>query len=151
MNKSSSKKSSSKSVSKPKPVLDPLMEIRVGGQAVAGDPPNTIPKSGSIYLANAFCRGLGIPFMRISGGWFPLDTVVRAQLAKLARGNAVTQEHLDANPPNRLALGIALDRFVVHLRDPRMTTLEAVHHMMTEKELRGRGPANSTCGFGTAF
>jgi hypothetical protein len=127
-----------RTVSKPTPVLPALMEIRVAqGKQLPGILLNTIPKSGSIYLANAFCRGLGIPFMRISGSWFPVDTVVSEQLAKLAQGNAVTQEHLDANSPNRLALGNVLDRFVVHLRDPRMTALESVHHMMTEKELNG--------------
>ena len=123
---------------KPKPVLTPLKQIRVEpGKSFPGILLNTIPKSGSIYLANALCRGLGIPFMRISGDWFPGDVLVPDQLRILAAGNAVTQEHLDANPQNRVALNVILDRLVVHVRDPRMTTLEWVHHLITERALHG--------------
>ena len=94
---------------------------------------NTIPKSASIYLWGALSKGLGIPFMRVSGNWFPGDVVVPDQLRILVEGNAISQEHLPANPQNLVALNVLLDRFIVHVRDPRMTTLEWMHHLVTLK------------------
>ena len=92
---------------------------------------NTLPKSASVYLLNALSAGLGLQSMSISGGWFPGDIVVPPQVQLLAEGGKVSQEHLPASPPNLLVLDFYLDRLVVHVRDPRMATLELVHHWLT--------------------
>ena len=109
---------------------------------------NTLPKSASVYLRNALSAGLGLQDMSISGGWFPGDLVVPEQVKRLSEGGTVTQEHLPASALNLMVLDFYLDRFVVHVRDPRMATLELVHHWitmepaMTQQDRDGR-PAHS--------
>ena len=92
---------------------------------------NTLPKSASVYLWDALSHGLGLRRMRISGGWFPDDLVVPEQVKLLAEGGSVTHEHLPASALNLMVLDFYLDRLVVHVRDPRMATLELVHHWIT--------------------
>lgn len=94
---------------------------------------NTIPKSGSIYIWNAFVEGLGLPRMRISGDWWPGDLVVPNLVRSLARGGVITQEHLPASWRNKVALGQHLDKMVVHVRDPRSSALEWAYHQLTLK------------------
>ena len=94
---------------------------------------NTLPKSGSIYIWDALSTGLGMPKMRVSGGWTFGDTAVPELMAVLARGGVITQEHLDASWQNRLAVGHYLDKMVVHIRDPRSSALEWAHHLLTRK------------------
>ena len=106
------------------------------GAKIPGILINTIPKSGSIYLTNAFQKGLGVGKMTISGGWFPVDLVVPWQVNVLSKGNMVTQEHLDASWRNKVALGYYLDKMVVHVRDPRSSALEWAYHQLT---LRAEG------------
>ena len=92
----------------------------------------TMPKSGSIYIANRLVNGLVAPFCRISLSLFPLDHIVPSWLERFARGGAVCQEHLDASPRTIDLLSRArLTRLVVHLRDPRQATLSWVHHVET--------------------
>ena len=119
----------------------PDAERRVG---IPGILWNTLPESGSIYIWNALATGLGIPRMRVSGGWTFGDTVVPELLASLARGGVVTQEHIDASWQNKLALNHYLDRMVVHVRDPRSSALEWAHHLLTLKA-RGGDVLWTTC------
>lgn len=90
----------------------------------------TMPKSGSLYLLMRFVDGLNVPNCHISLDLFPADHVVPAWAEDLARGGAVTQEHLDASEENLAALQRAgIDRVVVHVRDPRQAALSWMHHI----------------------
>ena len=96
---------------------------------------NTLPKSASVYIWNALSVGLGIPRMRVSASWYPVDLVVLEWIKVLARGGAVSQEHIDASWQNRVLLSDHLDKMIVHVRDPRSSALEWAHHLVTEKAL----------------
>ena len=95
-------------------------------RAIPGILLNTLPKSGSVYIWNALCTGLGIPEMgvRISGGWYPRKLPVDQLIASLSRGGVVCQDHLDASWQTRLLLSQQLDRMILHVRDPRSSALE---------------------------
>lgn len=94
---------------------------------------NTLPKSASIYIWEAIAVGLGMPKMRISGGWFPGDLVVPELVYSLGRGGVVTQEHLDASWRNKVVLSRHLGKMIVHVRDPRSSALEWAYHQLTMK------------------
>ncbi len=112
--------------------IDPLPEE--GRKKIPGILLNTLPKSASVYLWNALSTGLDIPKMRVSGGWWPVDLAVPELLKSLARGGAITQEHLDPSWQNKVALSNYLDKMVVHVRDVRSSTLEMAHHLLTIRE-----------------
>lgn len=90
---------------------------------------NTLPKSGSIFLAQSLHRGLDIPVKRISPGYVPIDLADYQRLAEASAGNAIAQAHLDANPTNLRLLARYSPRIVLHLRDPRQALLSWVHHL----------------------
>jgi len=94
---------------------------------------NTLPKSASIYIWQAFVEGLGLPRMRISGDWWPGDLVVPKLVESLSRGGVITQEHLPASWQNKAAFGQHLEKIVVHVRDPRSSALEWAYHQLTLK------------------
>lgn len=112
--------------------LDALLHRQQPDQAPVGLPGivfNTLPKSGSVFIASSLAKGLGIPIRTISHGYFPQDIVDQSRLRTLAQGNALTQEHLDASPMNLQLLCRFLDRMVLHVRDPRQSTLSWTHHL----------------------
>ena len=90
---------------------------------------NTLPKSGSVYIAQTLARGLGLPLRSLSYGYFPQDTLDHVRLQAFGRGDAVGQEHVDASLTNLTLLGRFCPRLVVHVRDPRAATLSWVHHL----------------------
>lgn len=92
---------------------------------------NTLPKSASIYIWEAFTKGLGLPKMRISGNWFPGDNASPELVESLAKGGVVSQEHVDASWRSKAALAAYLDKMVVHVRDPRSSALEWAYHLLT--------------------
>ena len=92
----------------------------------------TMPKSGSIYIANRLVNAFTAPFCRISLSLFPVDPIVPSWLAAFALGGAVCQEHLNAGPRNlELLQRHGVTRLIVHVRDPRQATLSWTHHVET--------------------
>ena len=110
-----------------------ISERRGGGsRGLPGILMNTLPKSGSVYTLNAISVGLTLPRRWISLGTYPDDIIVLDHLVRLlAPGGAVAHEHLPATEYNLRLLGRHLHRVVVHVRDPRMSALEFVHHYST--------------------
>jgi hypothetical protein len=51
------------------------------------------------------------------------------RLAQFCRGGRIAAEHFDASPENLQTLGAFVDRWVVHIRDPRSVLLSWVHHL----------------------
>jgi len=90
---------------------------------------NTMPKSGSMYIAETLYTGLGVKPMRISGSYYPDDLIIRPWIEELAHGDRLTQEHLPAHPVNLALIDMHLDRLVIHVRDPRQATLSWLHHV----------------------
>lgn len=96
---------------------------------------STIPKSGSVYLWEAISKGLGRPMCRATALYWPEDRLLHPRfgfdnLTRVAAGECVAHAHLDASRQNMLILNRYLDRICVHVRDPRMATLEWAHHML---------------------
>ena len=100
---------------------------------------STIPKSGSVYLWQAISGGLGRPMCRASALYWPEDRLLHPRfgfdnLTRVAAGKCVAHAHLDASRQNMLILNRYLDRIWVHVRDPRMATLEWAHHLLGLRE-----------------
>lgn len=102
-----------------------------------GIPPiffNTQFKSGSVFLRYTFERALDIPYCflspeGVSGKLVPEWLVVPEWLADFARGGAICQHHRLADPELLTTLAEAgIDRFILHIRDPRQVMISAVHH-----------------------
>ncbi len=91
---------------------------------------NTLPKSGSVYVARSLAEGLGLPLVTISHGTFPTDLIDLSQLKQFSEGNAVCQSHLDGSDVNVRMLARYCPRVVVHVRDPRGAMLSWVHHLL---------------------
>ena len=96
---------------------------------------STLPKSATVYIWAALAHGLGgLPQVRVTACWFPVDLVSKELLPEFVRGgNAVAHAHLGAQWQNRILLSHYLDKMIVHVRDPRSSALEWVHHMLTMK------------------
>jgi len=90
----------------------------------------TQPKSGGVFIANRFADLYGMPGFYISLKEFPEDHVVEAKAALFGQGGAWTYGHLNASPENLDRLARAgIKKILVHLRDPRQTTLSWAHYM----------------------
>ena len=92
---------------------------------------STMPKSGSVYIWNAISTGLGIPKIRTTSTvWFFPDFLIHDWVKVLAKGGVCSQQHIDASWYNTRVLSDFLDKMVVHIRDPRSSTLEWVYHIV---------------------
>lgn len=81
---------------------------------------NALPKSGSTFIAKTLRRTLQVrPIGFALHGFQSTGTVNVRQLKLVADGNAVCHQHLPAEPHIVAALGDALGRMVVNIRDPR--------------------------------
>ena len=101
-----------------------------GARYLASRPPgppvlvSTLPKSGTLFLGNRLVTMTG--FLNLQGGMgrWPSNFVFPAVLQLIAKGGALTIDHIDASPRNLDAIAAAgLRRVLVHLRDPRQATL----------------------------
>lgn len=91
---------------------------------------NTVPKSGSVFIFESLRQGLGLePVILASRLHLTQDLLVMNSLQQLHRGGFMAQEHLPALPLNLRFLERFLERWIVHLRDPRQATLSWVHHI----------------------
>jgi hypothetical protein len=104
---------------------------------------NTLPKSGSMYIFYTLQKGLPnydqyhltdelrriFTVFRDTGSAFPYTiTVDPLEMKNFGRGQALSQEHINFTEPNLDILSRYIDRFVVHIRDPRQALLSWVHH-----------------------
>jgi hypothetical protein len=63
-------------------------------------------------------------------GWYGLlnGEIDPDRIRRFAGSNQLSQDHIAGSPHNRSLLNKYLDRFVVHLRDPRQATLSMIHY-----------------------
>ena len=90
---------------------------------------NTLPKSGSVFIATTLAQGLGLEFLAVSQGYFPSDLIEYRKMQELSQRGGITQEHFDASPMNLQILRRIRTRMILHVRDPRQALLSWVHHM----------------------
>lgn len=102
---------------------------------------NTIPKSASESIWNRLAEGLGMAQCHLSIGLFPHCTAVPHRLRDFAAGGIISKEHIAPVHHNVAALREAgIDRMVVHLRDPRQTTLSWAHFVRDDISKTFLGP-----------
>ena len=101
---------------------------------------NTLPKSGSMFIWEGLLQGLNLQQCRISSSSFPDDVVSTEALSTFCTGGYCSQEHVPATEFNVRALCGFLDRFVIHIRDPRQAMLSWIHHIDVayEKNIRAQ-------------
>ncbi len=91
---------------------------------------NTMPKSGSVFLADHLASLYRTPFARIGVDSFPRSLVIPGRAEVLAQGGLWDQMHLDASPENLDQLERAgIRKIYLHVRDPRQATLSWAHHL----------------------
>ncbi len=90
---------------------------------------NTLPKSGSVFIAQTVSQGLKIPLIKIAHGTFPHDTIIPSKLNYLCQYGGIAQEHFDVSPHNIDLLKRHNMKLIVHFRDPRQALLSWTHHL----------------------
>ena len=102
---------------------------------------NTLPKTASESIWNKLARGLGAAQCHVSIGLFPDCCAVPSRVNQLAEGGASAKEHLPASAHNLATLAAAgIQRFVMHVRDPRQATLSWAHFVKDDVGQRPLGP-----------
>src|SRR5262249_12549969 len=105
--------------------------IEIGGRT--GSMPSilfaSIPKSGTVFTGQMLSRGLGLELVRVSMEGFPRDLFDLPRLVEFSQGGKVGTAHFDASPENLQLLGGLIDRWIVHIRDPRSVLLSWIHHL----------------------
>lgn len=97
----------------------------------------TVPKSGSVYTSEALRTGFTTPLQQytISSNIFMSDVLRHQEVLKFTRNQkGLCQNHLPASAYNLAILDGEIDRYVVHVRDPRQATLSWWHHIHKQKE-----------------
>jgi hypothetical protein len=89
----------------------------------------SIPKSGTVFTGQMLSRGLGVELVSLTVGSFPRYLFDLPRLVQFTRGGKVSTEHLDASSENIQMLDAFIDRWVVHIRDPRSVVLSWVHNL----------------------
>lgn len=89
----------------------------------------SIPKSGTVFINRLLAGGLGRPGVSLGLDYFPHDLAHYRKVEAFARGGYVASAHFNASEQNLRILGSLLDRWVVHVRDPRSVVLSLVHHL----------------------
>jgi hypothetical protein len=90
---------------------------------------NTLPKSGNEFFIQTICNTLNIPQVHTSPGYFPSDHVRVDGLFELKNTGGMSQNHLNTSSFNLTYLSETLDRWILHIRDPRQATFSWAHHM----------------------
>lgn len=90
----------------------------------------SLPKSGTVFLSDSLCRGLGKkPLGFPSGGLFPWATIPHEGVNTLIRNKSVYVIHCSPSRYNRIELSSRLDKMVVHVRDPRQALISFSHFL----------------------
>lgn len=92
---------------------------------------NTLPKSGSVYITNALTEGLERSVLRISSDIsFGKDLITPYNFEIFVREGHISQEHLPALPENIDFLERYLEKWMIHVRDPRQALLSWSHFVL---------------------
>jgi len=84
----------------------------------------TLPKSGTVFLQNALCRGLSKrPASVPSGGVFPNVTIPQSAIEYTLGTGSVYLLHCAPSEYNKIEISHKLDRLVIQIRDPRQALL----------------------------
>ena len=89
----------------------------------------TTPKSGTLFLSEAFKIGPDLPHQTLTPGYFPHDHFDEWQLQKIEAKSFVAVSHAAPSRSNRRLLQSYFHRWHVHLRDPRSVVLSWTHHI----------------------
>ena len=89
----------------------------------------SIPKSGTIYMRELLIRGLGLKPLTVSNEYFPEDQLRLNELEEFHRGGRIASTHIDPSAVNLQLLDAFVQRWVVHIRDPRSVLLSWTHHL----------------------
>jgi len=89
----------------------------------------TIPESGTDFLRNTLVRNFRLTTAVISNQYFPIDQLRLFETMHFAAGKRVAATHIDPSPINLQILDAFIQRWVVHLRDPRSVVLSWTHHV----------------------
>ncbi len=92
---------------------------------------NTLPKSGSVYIAHTLGNSLLAHFDggKLCSGVFPHYEIEAENCEMLRQKRIVCQEHFSATRQGVDTIAQFVDRIVLHLRDPRQAALSFLHHM----------------------
>jgi hypothetical protein len=90
---------------------------------------NTMPKSGSVYIARSLQKILGLDFMLLGNGHNLIDQIALQAARRFSGGGYVSQNHLAPSAENLQILEHFKLKMVLHLRDPRQALLSWVHHL----------------------
>ena len=96
---------------------------------------NAIPKSGGRYCIEALRKGLKLDFLNIATDFFPQGTIAPQLAKEFIGGGKVSHGHTDYWWQAKVALNAYVDRMIVHMRDPRSTTLEFYYHLLLQAQL----------------
>ena len=94
---------------------------------------NAIPKSAGRYCIEALRKGLKLEFSPIGTDMFPQGTLAPVLAMKFNEGGKISHGHIDYWWQPKVLLNAYVDRLLVHLRDPRSTTLEFYYHLLSLK------------------
>ena len=90
----------------------------------------SMPKSGTVFTRSMLARGLSLEQeLSIGVAYFPHDLVEIPKLMSFCKGGKVATTHFDPSPHNFQLLKPFINRWVLHIRDPRSVVLSWVHHM----------------------
>jgi hypothetical protein len=84
---------------------------------------NTMPKSGSIYIAKSLSKILGLPMMHLGNRYALVGQVDVHDAYTFSAGGFVSHNHLAPSPENLQVLQHFKLKMVLHLRDPRQALL----------------------------
>jgi hypothetical protein len=101
---------------------------------------NTMPKSGSIYVAMSLKQILGLDFMYLGNGYALIDQIGVQNTQTFSGGGFVSQNHLAPSPVNLQILQHFKLKMILHLRDPRQALLSWVHHLDWVTSCSDRSP-----------
>ena len=109
--------------------LQGYLEVKEGLPALPSILFTSIPKSGTVFTGQMLARGLGLELVRLTAGSFPRYLFDLPRRVQFCAGGMIATEHFDASPENLQLLEAFVDRWVVHIRDPRSVLLSWVHNL----------------------
>jgi hypothetical protein len=96
-----------------------------------GDSPpiflNTMPKSGTMYLARTMENLLGLQNIYVAPTYFPESFIDPSSMNKFVLQRHYTVNHVPPHPTNLRVIEYYMKTFWLHIRDPRQATLSYFH------------------------
>lgn len=89
---------------------------------------NTLPKSGSVSIVESLSEALRKDLLQISPGYFPVVLIDFRAFLIFKNAKGIAQSHLNPSEFNLRYIS-RIDKIILHLRDPRQSTLSWTHHL----------------------